>query len=262
MRVRRAVAARGVVGVVIVRGLAVGAEPAVDRRVAVQAVVEPEQRGFAIAQLHQRRRQGTAPAHVGRQRPDLVHALIRHRGVELHPCRTAAERHDIADLGQVFLPALMGEILAGRTSLHRPDVEVGVAEVRAAGIGEIGVVGQPFSRGLVHRVGEMHVRFGPPGDRLEGPRLLQVEPRHRLGEGLRPEERTARRPGRDALREGAGSERTQPVHVGQHAQRREGSPSEQVTSRDLALRQAPDDLGPVFPRAHGFANARPGCIFR
>ncbi len=198
MRVRRAVRCRGVVAIVVVRGLADGAKAAILILGQRHVVVMPEQHRFAIAHLQQRRRQQATGQATGAEGPDLVIHLQRKAGVKGYQRIRAAQRHQIALFGQVFEPALMGEIFAWRATLHRaaPGEGIGIERV-ATGGGIFRVPGRAFGIGFVGKPVPLQHHLIALGDRGQIMRQLFVQARHGLGEGRHAIKRAARGAGGD-----------------------------------------------------------------
>jgi len=221
---------------------------AVERR----AVVDARQDRFAVAPLDQERRQGAAHEASAPVGPDAVRVLRRHALMEFAAGRDLAERHDVADLGEELVPALVREDFAGRAALDRPAVVerveeriavVGIARVGVVPVGEFVVPGEPLRIALAER----HRPLRVAGHRILGQRVrrLQREARHRLAELGRSTERAARRAGRD-VGVGAARERGESVLQRERAGHRVDAPPVEIAARDLSVRQRLDDLGAVL----------------
>ena len=170
--------------------------------------------------------------------------------MEFGACLDLAPAHDVADLREELVPALMREHLAGWPPLDRTTSGHEVAErvvvVRIAGVlrvevRELGVPGEALRVPLAERCRPHRV-----ARRLvlrQRVRRLQRKARHRLTEFRGGAERTAWRPGRDIIREGALREWAQAILQRQRTGRCVDAPLEQITLGDLTDRQRLDDLG-------------------
>ncbi len=241
MHVSAAIAFRAVVHVVEVKLRLVAAEAAIYLAGVVrQRVVDARQNRLAIAQLDKARRhfaafffaRGTIAI-----RPDGVRALRRHARVEIGALVTGgdvqlitlAEVHEIAGLGKILIPALMGEGFTPGPALHRAAQSLWITErvVRRRRVQqqriatefdlplvEIRVIRQPLGSRLVHRravcvekYGLVIVAVGEAGcDAAHPVRGHISHPIERLRERACTEQRRARR-ARGFGGEGASGER-------------------------------------------------------
>jgi hypothetical protein len=210
MYVGGAVAFRAVVGVVEMQ-LGFGATEAAVQILALvlgqfgilQTIVDAHQQRLAVAGLDQQRRHGAARVLAHAISPDAVGLLGGHRRVEAIARVDFAEREDIADLGKELVPALMGEDLPGRATLHWPAFGDGVAKRvgagRLAGIGgfpriEIVVVGQALGLELIGGRRKQGIAAAVARERQ---RAGNFQPVQGLGELARTKQRAARSAGRD-----------------------------------------------------------------
>src|SRR5262245_30325097 len=103
--------------------LIVGTEPR-------QVLIDAGEDRLPIAGPDTERRQAAAGIPAGAVGPDAVWSLRREIGVEALARSNLRDRHDVADLGEEFVPALVREHLAGRTAFDRSHAGEPVAEGR------------------------------------------------------------------------------------------------------------------------------------
>ena len=121
MRVAGAVAGKAIVRIVVVDCELVEAKATVltTKIRSGQIVVNPNYRRFAITDFDERWWQMTV-CHLPRvECPNSVGILRCHQWMEAGSAFNGTDGHDIALLGEEFLPPLMGKKRARRTAFHR-----------------------------------------------------------------------------------------------------------------------------------------------
>ena len=110
-------------------------------------VVCPEKDGLAVSELEELYRHCAANEASDAPRPDAVRLLRRHQGVKARIRGDLPPGHDVPDLREEFVPALVCKNFTGWSSLDWSAARQRIPELLVCGVsGEVGVIGQTLRR--------------------------------------------------------------------------------------------------------------------